>query len=160
VYSYGAAVARWWAVIAIAVPVVAAWSIAPVRAAAARIPRLRWIALAALLVVAIGCAWHFLWFADDAFISLHYARNWIEGNGLVFNPGERVEGYTNFLWLALIAGCGRLGLDLPLAALALGLVAYAATIVLVHRVVRLLVSDHDVIVSFAAVATALSYTMV
>ena len=32
-----------------------------------------------------------------------YARNWISGRGLVFNPGERVEGYTNFLWVALLA---------------------------------------------------------
>jgi len=40
---------------------------------------------------------------DDAYISLQYAKNWISGNGLVFNPGERVEGYTNFLWVALVA---------------------------------------------------------
>ena len=41
--------------------------------------------------------------ADDAYISLVYAKNWISGLGLVFNPGERVEGYTNFLWVALLA---------------------------------------------------------
>lgn len=35
---------------------------------------------------------------DDAMISLHYARNLAAGNGLVFNPGERVEGFTNPLW--------------------------------------------------------------
>ncbi|HPQ38735.1 MAG TPA: hypothetical protein PLV45_00050 [bacterium] len=40
---------------------------------------------------------------DDAFISFRYARNLIEGNGLVFNAGEHVEGYTNFLWVMLIA---------------------------------------------------------
>lgn len=38
---------------------------------------------------------------DDAYISLRYGRNWIEGLGLVFNSGERVEGYTNFLWVIL-----------------------------------------------------------
>jgi hypothetical protein len=41
--------------------------------------------------------------ADDAYISFVYAKNWISGLGLVFNPGERVEGYTNFLWVALLA---------------------------------------------------------
>jgi hypothetical protein len=41
--------------------------------------------------------------ADDAYISFAYAKNWISGLGLVFNPGERVEGYTNFLWVALLA---------------------------------------------------------
>jgi hypothetical protein len=36
--------------------------------------------------------------SDDAFISLRYAKHFAEGHGLVYNPGERVEGYTNFLW--------------------------------------------------------------
>lgn len=35
---------------------------------------------------------------DDAMISLHYARSLATGAGLVFNPGERVEGFTNPLW--------------------------------------------------------------
>ncbi len=40
------------------------------------------------------------WFiTDDAFISFRYARNLLEGHGLVFNVGERVEGYSNFLWV-------------------------------------------------------------
>ncbi|HEY8943456.1 MAG TPA: hypothetical protein VIM73_04300, partial [Polyangiaceae bacterium] len=39
---------------------------------------------------------------DDAYISFQYAKNWAVGNGPVFNPGERVEGFTNFLWVALM----------------------------------------------------------
>lgn len=34
---------------------------------------------------------------DDAMISMHYAWNLSHGHGLVWNPGERVEGYTNLL---------------------------------------------------------------
>ena len=41
---------------------------------------------------------------DDALISFRYAVNLVEGRGLVFNPGERVEGYTNFLWTIVLAG--------------------------------------------------------
>ena len=48
---------------------------------------------------------------DDAMISMRYARNLAEGHGLVFNPGERVEGYTNFLWVLLAAVAIKLGLD-------------------------------------------------
>jgi hypothetical protein len=44
------------------------------------------------------------WVVDDAYISFQYARNLLLGHGLVFNPGERVEGYTNFLWTLLSAG--------------------------------------------------------
>lgn len=40
---------------------------------------------------------------DDAMISMRYARNLIEGHGLVMNPGERVEGYTNPLWVLFMA---------------------------------------------------------
>ncbi len=39
---------------------------------------------------------------DEAFISFRYARNWAQGFGPVFNHGERVEGYTNFLTVALL----------------------------------------------------------
>jgi len=53
---------------------------------------------------------------DDGFISLRYARNWAGGMGLVFNPGERVEGYTNFLLVLLEAAAIRLGID-PLTAM-------------------------------------------
>ena len=44
------------------------------------------------------------WFlTDDAFISFRYVRNLVEGHGLVFNVGERVEGYSNFLWVLELA---------------------------------------------------------
>ena len=44
------------------------------------------------------------WFlTDDAFISFRYVRNLLNGHGLVFNAGERVEGYSNFLWVMELA---------------------------------------------------------
>jgi hypothetical protein len=48
---------------------------------------------------------------DDAFISFRYARNLARGHGLVMNAGERVEGYTNFLWTLLAAVGIELGRD-------------------------------------------------
>ncbi len=48
---------------------------------------------------------------DDAYISFRYARNFARGLGLVYNPGERVEGYTNFLWTVILGGGVRLGFD-------------------------------------------------
>ncbi len=47
-------------------------------------------------------------FADDSFISLRYAQRLIEGHGLTWNDGERVEGYSNFLWVLLTAAFGLL----------------------------------------------------
>src|SRR5438093_6967987 len=40
---------------------------------------------------------------DDVFISFRYAGNLVSGHGLVFNPGERVEGFSNPLWTLLLA---------------------------------------------------------
>ena len=82
-------------------------------AAPPRALRLTLYAAACLVWVAL-LAWFASasWFlTDDAFISFRYARNLLEGHGLVFNPGERVEGYTNFLWvLELAAIWGALGI--------------------------------------------------
>jgi hypothetical protein len=39
---------------------------------------------------------------DDAMTSMQYAKQLALGNGLVFNVGERVEGYTNFAWVVLM----------------------------------------------------------
>ncbi len=41
---------------------------------------------------------------DDAMISMRYAKNLAHGAGLVWNPnGERVEGFTNPLWVLLMS---------------------------------------------------------
>jgi hypothetical protein len=56
---------------------------------------------AGVFLVAYARIWHFL--TDDVFISLRYAQNLVAGHGLVYNPGERVEGYTNFLWTLFLA---------------------------------------------------------
>lgn len=58
---------------------------------------------------------------DDAMISMRYARNWAGGLGLVWNAGERVEGYTNFLWTAVMAGVHALGWSGSAACLAMQL---------------------------------------
>lgn len=39
------------------------------------------------------------WGNDDAYIGYHYAENLVHGQGLVFNPGERVEGYSDLLYV-------------------------------------------------------------
>ena len=88
---------------------------------AASVGRIAGISLVAGLSWMLSRQLHFAgWVDDDAFISFRYARNWAEGIGLVFNPGERVEGYTNFLWTALLALAHLLGLDLPATSQILG----------------------------------------
>src|SRR5215470_4166703 len=93
---------------------------------ARRIPIGVWIGLALSLAALLAHAWAYRFLTDDAFISFRYARNLSRGLGLVFNPGsERVEGYTNFLWVLILAALDRLGLPPERAANVLSLVATA-----------------------------------
>lgn len=48
---------------------------------------------------------------DDAYISFRYAGNFLDGHGLLFNPGDLVEGYSNLLWVLLSAAGMAVGLD-------------------------------------------------
>jgi len=54
-----------------------------------------------------------------------------EGAGAVFNRGEAVEGYTNFLWMLVLSGAHALGLDLPRTAVWLGALFSLGTLLLV-----------------------------
>ncbi len=48
---------------------------------------------------------------EDAWISLRYGRNLAAGHGLVFNPGQWVDGYSNPLWTLYGALPHLLGVD-------------------------------------------------
>ena len=65
---------------------------------------------------------------DDAYISFRYARNLVDGHGLVWNPGEWVEGYTNFLWVLILALGMKLGVDPATTAAIGGVLAGAAVL--------------------------------
>src|SRR5437764_1315440 len=64
-----------------------------------------------LLAIAVAMALRHAWITDDAYISFRYAGNLLHGRGLVFNAGERVEGYSNFLWTLWCALGMRLGVS-------------------------------------------------
>lgn len=71
--------------------------------------------------------WHFT--IDDAGISYAYAKHIAEGLGPVaVVGGPRVEGYSNPLWVALLAGLHAAGLPLPVVAKALGVGFLLATL--------------------------------
>ncbi len=53
------------------------------------------------------------WTHDDPFITFRYVKNVASGDGFVFNKGERLEGYSNFLFSVMLlpaqwAGVGLL----------------------------------------------------
>lgn len=103
----------------------------------------RWLSRACLVALAVVVAWRarsFDFVTDDAYISFVYARNLVEHGELVFNLGERVEGYTNFLWTLLLAAGMAIGVAPESSSNALALVCAMATLPVVRGLSRLVLA--------------------
>ncbi|HEY1014297.1 MAG TPA: hypothetical protein VGE07_16410 [Herpetosiphonaceae bacterium] len=87
---------------------------------------------AALVVFGVGLAFNGRFYHEDAYITLRYAWNFLDGQGIVWNAGERVEGYTNFLHLIFSSGLGALGVDLKLASRIIGGASLALALGAIH----------------------------
>ena len=99
---------------------------------------------------------------DDALISMRYAWNWAHGNGPVWNPGERVEGYTNFGWLLIMTLLHLPGWspsDTCLAVQILGIVILWLCLFSAVRLARE-VYPHPVAAVFVIVLVACQYNLV
>ncbi len=98
--------------------------------------------LAILIILIFAAHALFYFFAlgtdavDDAFISFRYAQNAIRGAGLVFNPNERVEGFTNFLWTAASIPLEGARVDVGRASMLIGALFALGTLWLVTRFTR------------------------
>ncbi len=82
---------------------------------------------------------------DDAMISMRYAWNWSHGLGLVWNAGERIEGYTNPLMVALMSVVSHF-FDKNLSVLVvqvLGIGILLGCAFLCSRIIMQLMSDDD-----------------
>jgi len=120
------------------------------------------IVYGAVIFLTATVSWLTRWVVDDAYITFRFSQNVAAGRGPVFNPGDRVEGYTNFLWMMINVIPHRLGWDpLPFAQL-LGLGCFVAigvaTVALGRRVLGpsglvlialLLVAGNGTVIRFA-----------
>lgn len=84
------------------------------------------------------------WYIEDAAISFAYARNWAMGDGLVVFPGgERIEGYSNPLWVALMAVWYLFGVDGFLSSKLMSMAFGAATILISWRIAVDVIDDEE-----------------
>jgi hypothetical protein len=65
---------------------------------------------------------------EDAFIYFRYALHWARGQGLAFNPGDPVEGFSGPVWMGLLALAAGLGVVPHVFARAASLLCGLATI--------------------------------
>jgi arabinofuranosyltransferase len=90
---------------------------------------------------------------DDSYITYRYVANFLNGDGLVFNIGERVEGITNHGWAILQILVGVFDGDYIVFSRILGLLCGAGTIVMALAIARLLFKKEDF--AFLGLATLL-----
>lgn len=62
-----------------------------------------WWTTGIVLAIFAFLAWQRRWVCDDGLIVLRTVQNLLDGNGPVFNAGERVEANTSTLWTYLLA---------------------------------------------------------
>jgi arabinofuranosyltransferase len=113
------------------------------------------IVIVAVMLLAIANSF----VTDDAFISFRYARNLVETHELVWNPGsgERIEGYTNFLWTFLMAAAIAAGLDPVPTSKILGLLFALGTLFVTYRLAARLLQSRSAAL-LAVVLLGTNYT--
>ncbi len=74
--------------------------------------------------------------SEDAYITFRYAKHLATGNGLVFNPGETVMGYTSPLWVMWCALGSALGQAPVLWTRIASLVADVVTLLVMAQLLR------------------------
>jgi hypothetical protein len=94
---------------------------------------LLWLGAALVAGIYLIHVRHWAFLGDDAFISFRYARNFADGLGLVWNPGEYVEGYTNFLWVLILSAGMRLGIEPEGLSCLLGVLSGGGVLLLLGR---------------------------
>ena len=87
---------------------------------------------------------HYYVLFDDAMVSMRYAWNLAHGNGAVWNAGERIEGYTNPLWMLYMALWHLLPIQPSQISLPIqisGAVFLGLNLVVIYKIVRHLTDD-------------------
>ena len=77
------------------------------------------------------------WFIEDAAISFAYSRHFAAGEGLVpYVGGERIEGFSNPLWVFMMTGWDLIGIDGFTSAKIMAGILAVATVPIVYWIAR------------------------
>jgi arabinofuranosyltransferase len=92
-----------------------------------------------VILAASGIAFYFYcsgfnFIQDDSYITYRYVKNFTEGSGLVFNIGEKVEGYTCFLWVILLSVIKLMGINFISASQTLGIISSLLVLFFTYKI--------------------------
>ncbi|MBI4399072.1 MAG: hypothetical protein HY586_08085 [Candidatus Omnitrophica bacterium] len=93
-----------------------------------------------LLSLLLACgfqAFYWAYTVEDAYVLYRYVDHFIQGHGLVFNIGERVESFY-LLWVLVLSGFAKLNFDVLLASKILGGVFALLTLIALDRLNRVI----------------------
>lgn len=83
----------------------------------------QWFLWGSVVLYIAGSLSYWWYVNDDAAITFTYARNLAHGDGLIYNVGDApVEGYSNPLWVLILAAANLCGANIVWAAKILGIV--------------------------------------
>ena len=109
---------------------------------------------AVVFCIAALSIWHFTF--DDSYIGFRYAEHLAKGFGLVYNVGERVEGYTDFLGVVALAGLAKTGVGLITGSKILALLLSLSTLLAAYLLCRAVSARRSPICGAALLLTATS----
>ncbi len=80
------------------------------------------------------CLYQTAWLADDAFITFRTVRRLLEGDGIGWNPDERVQTFTHPLWMLLLSLAGLITRELLFTSIFLSIgISMASMLVLIFK---------------------------
>lgn len=82
------------------------------------------------LVVLVRTAW----LSDDAYITFRYAYNVVHGYGLTWNPGYRVQAFTNPLWMLFVSAAYFVTREIYYTSLVLSMLFSVGTLGIVWKI--------------------------
>ena len=111
-------------------------------------------------LIGVSClAWAYRFIQDDAFISFRYAFNLVHGHGLTWNPGERIQGYTNLLWTLLMAIPLTMNYDPTVFSQIIGIFFTVGTLWATYKVACIIFRSHFLAV-FTILMLGTNYTFI
>ncbi|MBN1212638.1 MAG: hypothetical protein JXA92_08670 [candidate division Zixibacteria bacterium] len=105
--------------------------------------QIEYLLLIPALILFAFIAYHYNFIQDDAYISYRYVANYLNGDGLVYNIGERIEGFTNFGWTVYLILWGSWGIDYIAVSQVTGFLFGLGIIYLTFLIGRLLFTNEN-----------------
>ena len=104
-------------------------------------------------------AYNIKFIQDDAYISYRYVANFLNGDGLVYNIGERIEGFTNFGWVIYLIWGGALGLNYILISQITGWLFGAGIIALTYLIAQVVFEKNKLLSTASIMLVAFNLSL-